>query len=170
MNRPLDWSEGTPEREILDYLRRLTTSPGSRLTGVMELSTICVLDSMIRIWNDSYQGGQYGLIVNDELLIGGRNYLHMLVGSTKLPDCIVVLRQIGCRWEVLAHFTDPRTTKIIIDELQKHSSTMLRTVEKLREDLEKLPSPAPASLTATMEVLLAALKLAAVAEDKKTTA
>ncbi|KEQ81644.1 hypothetical protein M438DRAFT_382987 [Aureobasidium pullulans EXF-150] len=170
MERPLDWSEGTPEREILDYLRRLTTGPGSRLTGVMELSTIYMLESIIRTWNDTRQGGQYGLIVNDELLIGGRNYLHMLAGSTKLPDCTVVLRQGGRRWEVLAHFTDPRTTKIIIDELQKHSSTMLRTVEKLKEDLEKLPSPAPASLTATMEVLLAALKLAAVAEDKETTA
>ncbi|THZ35157.1 hypothetical protein D6C90_07451 [Aureobasidium pullulans] len=170
MKRPLDWSEGTPERKTFDCLRRLATALGNRLAGVLELSTICVLDSMIRIWNDSYQGGQYGLIVNDELLIGGRNYLHMLAGSTKLPDCTVVLRQVGRRWEVLAHFTDPRTTKIIIDELQKHSSTMLRTVEKLKEDLEKLPSPAPASLTATMEVLLAALKLAAVAEDKKTTA
>ncbi|THW83604.1 hypothetical protein D6D15_09462 [Aureobasidium pullulans] len=170
MKRPLDWSEGTPERKTFDCLGRLATALGNRLAGVLELSTICVLDSMIRIWNDSYQGGQYGLIVNDELLIGGRNYLHMLAGSTKLPDCTVVLRQVGRRWEVLAHFTDPRTTKIIIDELQKHSSTMLRTVEKLKEDLEKLPSPAPASLTATMEVLLAALKLAAVAEDKKTTA
>ncbi|THY69459.1 hypothetical protein D6C86_07216 [Aureobasidium pullulans] len=170
MERPLDWSEGTPEREILDYFRRLTTGPGSRLTGVMELSTICLLDTMIRIWNDSYQGEQYGLIVNDELLIGGRNYLHMLAGSTKLPDCTVVVRQVGRRWEVLAHFTDPRTTKIIIEELQKHSSTMLRTVVKLKEDLEKLPSPAPASLTATMEALVAVLKLAVVAEDKETTA
>ncbi|THX32556.1 hypothetical protein D6D10_08090 [Aureobasidium pullulans] len=163
-------SEATPEREILDYLRRLTTGPGSRLTGVMELSTIYMLESIIRTWNDTRQGGQYGLIVNDELLIGGRNYSDMLPGSTKLPDGTVVVRQVGRRWEAHAHFTDPKPTKIIIDELQKHSSTMLRTVEKLKEDLEKLPSPAPASSTATMEVLLAALKLAAVAEDKETTA
>ncbi|KAL2032193.1 hypothetical protein VTO58DRAFT_105365 [Aureobasidium pullulans] len=94
----------------------------------------------------------------------------MLAGGTKPTNGTVVVRQVGRRWEVLAHFTDPKTTKIIIDELQKHSLIMLRTVEKLKEDLEKLPSPAPASLTATMEVLLAALKLAAVAEDKETTA
>ncbi|THX76543.1 hypothetical protein D6D04_06762 [Aureobasidium pullulans] len=148
MKRPLDWSEGTPEREIFDYLRRSAISR-SRLTGVLELPAIYQLDSMIRSWNGSRQGKQYSLVVNDKLRIGGRNYIDMLPGSTKLPDCTVV---------------------IIIDELQKHSSTMLRTVEKLKEDLEKLPSPAHASLTATMEALVAVLKLAAVAEDKETTA
>ncbi|CAD0024083.1 unnamed protein product [Aureobasidium pullulans] len=108
MKRPLDWSKGTPERKIFDYLKR-----------------------------------QYGLIVNDELRIGGYNNFGMLAEPTKPTDCTVVVRQVGRRWEVLAHFTDPNPTKIIIDELQKHSSTML--------------------------LLLAALKLAAVAEDKDTT-
>ena len=169
MKRPLDWSKGTPERKIFDYLKRLTTVLGSPLAGVLELSTIYMLETIIRTWNDTRQGGQYGLIVNDELRIGGYNNFGMLAEPTKPTDCTVVVRQVGRRWEVLAHFTDPNPTKIIIDELQKHSSTMLRTVEKLKEDLEKLPSPAPASLTATMEVLLAALKLAAVAEDKDTT-
>lgn len=170
MKRPLDWSEGTPERKTFDCLRRLATALGNRLAGVLELSTIYVLESIIRSWNDSCQGGQYGLIVNDELLISGRNYIDMLPGSTKLPDCTIVVRQVGRRWEVLDHFTDPKPTKIIIDELQQHSSTMLRTVEKLKEDLEKLSSPAHASLTATMEALVAVPKLAAVAEDKETTA
>ncbi|KAG2167731.1 hypothetical protein JADG_007470 [Aureobasidium aubasidani] len=112
--------------------------------NVFEPSIYYQLDLMIRSWNGSR--------------------------GTKPTNGTVVVRQVGRRWEVLAHFTDPKTTKIIIDELQKHSLIMLRTVEKLKEDLEKLPSPAPASLTATMEVLLAALKLAAVAEDKETTA
>ncbi|THY29274.1 hypothetical protein D6C99_10534 [Aureobasidium pullulans] len=171
MKRPLDWSEGTPEREIFNFLLRSWDSgPGSYLAKVWEMSTDHQLMSLIMSWNHSRQGELYGLIVNDELRIGGYNNFGMLAEPTKPTDCTVVVRQVGRRWEVLAHFTDPRTTKIIIDELQKHSSTMLHTVEKLKEDLEKLPSPAPASLTSTMEVLLAALKLAAVAEDKKTTA
>lgn len=171
MKRPLDWSEGTPEREFFNFLLRSWDSgPGPYIAGVWGLSTNYQLKSMIRDWNDSSQGDQYGLIVNDELHIDDRNNFDMLAGGTKPIDATVVVRQVGRRWEVLAHFTDPKPTKIIIDELQKHSSTMLRTVEKLKEDLEKLPSPAHASLTATMEVLLAALKLAAVAEDKDTTA
>ncbi|THX21872.1 hypothetical protein D6D12_09642 [Aureobasidium pullulans] len=170
MKRPLDWSEATPEREILDYLRCLYTAPGSRPAGVMELSTTYLLESIVRTWNDSCQGGRYGLIVNNEICFGGSNYFDMLAGLTTPTGGTVIVRQVGRRWEVDAHFADPKPTKIIIDELQKHSSTMLRTVEKLKEDLEKLPSPAPASLTATMEALVAVLKLAAVAEGKETTA
>ena len=171
MERPLDWSESTPGREISNFFGLPWDSgSGSCLAGALELSTIYEVESMIRSWNNSCQGVQYGLVVNDELLLGDRNHFDMLAGSTKPTNCNVVLRQVSRRWEVLAHFTDPKPSKIIIDELQKHSSTMLRTVEKLKEDLERLPSPAHASLTATMEVLLAALKLAAVAEDKKTTA
>jgi len=171
MKRPLDWSEGTPEREIFNFLLRTWDSgSGSFLAKVWGVSRDTLLVSVIMSWNHSRQGGQYGLIVNDKLLLGDRNHFDMLAGSTKPYNCNVVLRQVGRRWEVLAHFTDPKPTKIIIDELQKHSSTMLRTVEKLKEDLEKLPSPAPAGLTATMEALVAVLKLAAVAEDKETTA
>ncbi|THV94233.1 hypothetical protein D6D27_03928 [Aureobasidium pullulans] len=171
MTRPLDWSEGTPERDIFDFLDDYWNSgPGSHRVHVLPPSTNYQLDSMIRSWNQSRRGKQYGLVVNDKLRIGDHNNLNAGAGRTKPIDGTVVLRQVGRRWEVLAHFTDPRTTKIIIDELQKHSSTMLRTVEKLKQDLEKLPSPAPASLTATMEALVAVLKLAAVAEDKETTA
>ncbi|THW24024.1 hypothetical protein D6D25_06775 [Aureobasidium pullulans] len=161
MKRPLDWSEGTPEREIFNFLLRSWDSdPGSYIAGFWGVSTNYQLN----------QGDQYGLIINDELHIDDRNNFDMLAGGTKPTNGTVVVRQVGRRWEVLAHCTDPRTTKIIIDELQKHSSTMLRTVEKLKEDLEKLPSPAPASLTATMEALVAVLKLAAVAAGKETTA
>ncbi|TIA46480.1 hypothetical protein D6C77_10530 [Aureobasidium pullulans] len=168
--RPLDWSEGTPEREIFDFiLRTWDSGSGSFLAKVWGVCRDTVLVSVIMSWNHLRQGGQYGLIVNDKLRIG-RNSSGMLAGGTKPADGTVVVRQVGRRWEVLAHFTDPKPTKIIFDELQKHSSIMLRTVEKLKEDLEKVPSPAPDSLTATMEVLLAALKLAAVAEDKETTA
>ncbi|THX01594.1 hypothetical protein D6D13_08791 [Aureobasidium pullulans] len=170
MKRPLDWSEGTPEREILDYLRSWNTGRGSRLAGVLELSTIYLLESMIKSWNNARQGKQYGLIVNEVLCVGSHNNFDMLAGGTKPIDGTVVVRQVGRRWEVLAHFTEPKPTKIIIDELQKHSSTMLRTVEKLKGDLEKLPSPAPASLTTTIEALVAVLKLAAVAAGKETTA
>lgn len=170
MKRPLDWSEGTPERKIFNLLLRTWDSgSGSFLTKVWGVSKDTVLVSVIMSWNHSRQGGQYGLIVNDKLRIG-RDSSGMLAGGTKPADGTVVVRQVGRRWEAHAHFTDPKPTKDIIDELQKHSSTMLRTVEKLKEDLEKLPSPAPAGLTATMEALVAVLKLAAVAAGKETTA
>ncbi|THY75616.1 hypothetical protein D6C95_10012 [Aureobasidium pullulans] len=136
--RPLDWSEGTPEREIFNFLEHSWDSGSdSYIANVFEPSIYYQLDLMIRSWNGSRQEKQYSLVLQKHSL--------------------TTLRTV-------------EKLKEDLEKLQKQYSTMLRTVEKLKEDLEKLPSPAPASLTATMEVLLAALKLAAVAEDKETTA
>ncbi|THX78618.1 hypothetical protein D6D05_05302 [Aureobasidium pullulans] len=102
--RPLDWSEGTPEREIFNFLEHSWDSGSdSYIANVFEPSIYYQLDLMIRSWN----GSHHELII-DELQ---KHSLTMLRTVEKLKEDLEKLQK--------QYSTMLRTVEKLKEDLEK---------------------------------------------------